>query len=420
MKSQQNKKDKWLERVQGMRRYYAFQRWADHPKEKRVGGVQFIKWLAADVVYLAKWNLNLFLQLRAFGTAVKNYSGLSFYQQWKRMAYLVFKVRVDSNTLRIYHLFEDDRWKKVHTYSFNRHTMVQNEFLGYPYQEELDCFRDKRKYYEFCKNNSINTAEVYAVIDEGKEVFSNPETGLIPSEDLFVKELKGSGGRGGMRFTFSDGIFKNREGKEFKKGELENYLKDISNEGVPIIIQEVLQNHKEWRKFTNGSLATCRIVTGRSPHNQNEIIPFFAALRMPFGDSEVDNYSTGGIAAEVDIETGIMSKAITPKPIGSVFSFDAHPDTDEQITGEKVYKWDELVEVAKETHKNFKSLSIGWDIALTTQGFYIVEGNSFWMSGSIEGTSGKSFYETSYPEWVEDWIEIRSKDKIESLPNFRR
>lgn len=413
------KRKRWLKRIQNCRRLYFCQKWKDKPDGEKISPFEFLKWVTDDILYFIKWNINLLLQLRAYGTVVRKYSGLSFFEQWKRMAYLVFKIRVDSNALRIHHLFEDDRWKKVHTYSFNRHTLVQNEFMGYPHQDEITCFRDKLKYFKFCRDHNIKTPEVYSVIEKGVITFSNSDEGSLPTKSLFMKELHGSHGRGAKKFVYKDGSFRDRSGNVYRPNELESYFKEISKKTGGVIVQEALENHPEWKKFTNGSLATCRLVTGRSPHN-DEIIPLFAVFRMPFGDSDADNYSVGGIATSLDVKTGKMGKAVTPKPINGSFSFDKHPTTGEQITGERLHRWDELLEIAKETHKKFKCLSIGWDISLTTNGFCIVEGNSFWMSGSIEGTSGVSMYETNYPEWVEDWIEIRSKENIKRIPNFMR
>lgn len=413
------KKNLWLKRIHNCRRHYFFQKWMDNAEGENISVKNLLKWVANDISYLIKWNINLLLQLRAYGSVVKKYSGLSFFQQWKRMAYLVFRVRVDSNALRVHHLFQDERWANVHTYSFNRHTLVQNEFMGYSYQDEITCLRDKLKYYKFCRDHNIKTPEVYSVIEKGTITFSNAEEGPLPPKNLFMKELHGSHGRGAKKFVYTDGVFSDRSGNVHSPDELASYFKDMSKKVGGVIVQEALENHPEWKKFTNGSLATCRVVTGRSPDN-DDIIPFFAVFRMPYGDSDADNYSVGGLATSIDVKTGKMGKTVTPKPINGSFSFDKHPVTGEQITGEHLYHWNEVVEIAKETHKNFKCLSIGWDISLTTDGFYIVEGNSFWMSGSIEGTAGFSMYETKYPEWVEDWIEIRSKEKIERIPDFMR
>lgn len=414
------KKKRWLERLQNTRQYYFFQRVSDKPAGAKVSAKELLGWIWDDITYLIKWNINLFLQLRAYGSVIKKYSGLSYFQQWKRMAYVVFKVRTDSINLRVYRLYEEEYWDKVHTYSFNRHTLVQNEFMGYPYKDDITLFRDKLKYYKFCRAHNIKTPEVYSVFEFGKIAYSNTPCDPLPRKNLFVKELNGSSGRGAKKLTYFEGLFIDRAGNVYKLKELEEYLKRITKNGRGLIVQEALENHTEWKKFTNGSLATCRLVTGRSPHNEGEIIPFFAAFRMPFGDSDADNYSVGGMATPVDVESGKMGYAVTPTPFNGSFSFDKLPGTHQQIKGEIVYRWDELVEIAKATHKYFKCLSVGWDISLTTDGFYVVEGNSFWMSGSIEGTSGVPLYETEYPEWVEDWIEIRSNGKIESIPYFMR
>jgi len=67
-----------------------------------------------------------------------------------------------------------------------------------------------------------------------------------------------------------------------------------------------------------------------------------------------------------------------------------HPETGGQIEGREFKEWPELEALALKAHKCFPEIfSIGWDLALTTKGPQIVEGNTQWgaMAGFIIGRS---------------------------------
>lgn len=113
MSEEIEKRKRWLKRLQAVQRNYAFQRWMDKPEGENLSVFKVLKWVWNDINFLVKWNINLLLQLKKYGAEVKKYSGLSFFEQWKRMAYLVFVIRADSSKFRYNHLFDQDRWDNV-------------------------------------------------------------------------------------------------------------------------------------------------------------------------------------------------------------------------------------------------------------------------------------------------------------------
>lgn len=399
------KKKRWLNRLQNTRRYYSFQKWSDKPPGTKISLKKLLEWISEDISYLIRWNINLMLQLKNFGNEVKKYSGLSFFEQWKRMAFLVFKIHKDSTNFRLHHLFDADQWEKAARFCYARQYLIQLKFEGFFPEEEIEIIRNKFEFYQYCKRHSFNTPKVYAIIKNGKIVYPIENSFSFPEQDLFVKDLTGSQGRGVKYFKYKNRKYYDLDESNYSSKELHAYLSQQSKNTKGVIIQQAIKNHSKWKKFTNGSLATCRIVTGRSPYNEGEIIPFFAALRMPVGSADGDNYSLGGIASAIDMETGRLGKAISKTPIDGNFAWDTHPDTGAQITGSNLYLWEELVEFTQSIHKKFETLSIGWDISLAENGLTVIEGNRLWGSDVIEGPSRVPIYETKYPEWTEDWIE---------------
>lgn len=414
------KREKWLRLFRQVSRGYSFQKWSDERKKRSISLLEFIRWLCDDIAYFLIWNVNLVLQLRAYGSVIKRNYGLTFFQQWIRMAYLVFIIRTDSKKLRTNHLFDPERWKRVDEFAFNRQNIVHNNILGFPHHEELEICVNKLKFWQFCSSGGWHTPEVLAVYEKGTIMY--PSTGVfhVPKTDLFVKEVCGGMGRGAKKFCYDNGIYLDRAGNKFSGRDICLFLSDYSTNKSAILIQKVLKNHDSWKGFTNGSLATCRIVIGRSPSVANEVIPLLATLRMPVGTGETDNYSAGGIAASVDIQTGIMSSGISGKPVNGSFTFDAHPDSGRQITGEMVPYWNKLLAFIQSFHLEFNILSVGWDVAFTEEGLSIIEANPTWGSDVLEAPANKPIIETGYTEWFDGWTGRMKGQEVVPYPQIKK
>lgn len=407
------KKERWLKRIHNGRRHYSFQKWSDKRTNEKMLPIRFLSWVKDDIFYLIKWNINLLLNLRTYGNLIKKKSGLSYIQQWKRMAYLAFKVRTDTGYFRSYVLFDQHRWEKRDKFVFGRHYSIIRRFGGFQYEGESNFINNKFDFYQLCKKNGWHTPEIHGIAEKGRLIYPREKKLTFPPKDLFVKELAGGRGDGTKYFKFTGNSFVDLKGQPLSDDEILSHLKEGSRNNS-LIIQDAVKNHDEWKKFSNGSLATCRLVTGRSPYNHDEIILFLAALRMPVDKSDADNFSKGGIASQIDTQTGTLGKAVRKKPINNSFSFDFHPDTGERITGSKLYRWQDLANFTKKLHKEFQTLSLGWDVTLSERGLCVIEVNDFWGSDVVEAPGNTLFYDTEYPEWVESWIEILSNQTDQS------
>lgn len=403
------KKERWLKRLKNERLYhYAYQKWVSSPEGEKISLIKLLIWIWNDLKYLLKWNINLLLQLRAYGIQVKRYSGLSFYEQWKRMAYLVFVIRADSNKFRYNHLFEQDRWEKGDLFSYSRHNRITRKIEGFFPEDDVNRIHNKLKFFELCENYGWNTSSIHAIYEKGLLTYPNQEEIYFPKRDLFVKNVDGGQGSGSKYIIYENGIYRDFEGRKYDSDGLKAYLKKESKRTESLLIQDAEKNHDEWKRFSNGALATCRIVTGRSLKERDKIIPFFATLRMPVGKASADNYSLGGFASAIDIKTGKLGKAISSKPYLGSFSWNVHPDTCEQITGSTLYCFKKILDFTIEIHHKFSTLAVGWDLSLTEEGPCVIEGNPYWGAEVMESPANKPLCMTSYPIWVEECIEILS------------
>ena len=106
----------------------------------------------------------------------------------------------------------------------------------------------------------------------------------------------------------------------------------------------------------------------------DEVLINAIVLRIGSGSSVVDNAGSGGMYASVDIENGIIqSNARDYK--GREYNF--HPDTKVKIIGHQLPEWNSLLDTVKSIakHKEGSNL-IAWDLAYSTKGWIMVEGNA--------------------------------------------
>ncbi len=145
---------------------------------------------------------------------------------------------------------------------------------------------------------------------------------------------------------------------------------------APFMIEELIVQADCMSKFHPPSVNTVRIITiltGKH-HTEHEVHIFFPFMRMGQNDMIVDNVSAGGIMASIDPETGILR---TNGVDESNNEYVSHPNTGITIKGFKIPQWKEAVDLAKELACVVPTNRyIGWDLALTDNGWVMVEGNS--------------------------------------------
>lgn len=155
-------------------------------------------------------------------------------------------------------------------------------------------------------------------------------------------------------------------------------------EGRNWIVQPIIQQHRILSDLYPNSINTLRIDT----FAEDGVVQVCNAfLRMGMGGAVVDNASQGGLTAPVDAATG---RVIGPgrqmtgfDPQQKIYS--VHPDTG--VTIEDI----QLPDIAA-AHKHIICAaqampqygSVGWDVAFTTDGPIVVEGNYFWEINIVQ------------------------------------
>lgn len=140
------------------------------------------------------------------------------------------------------------------------------------------------------------------------------------------------------------------------------------------LVEEFVVQHPELMKLSPSGLNTIRIFTQL---NKSQVIFLGARLRISI-NSTVDNMAAGNIAAPLDQTTGEVTGPGVYSDITKQEE-SVHPVTGESIIGFKVPHWaDTLNMVTKAALMYPQNKSIGWDIAITTEGPELIEGNHNW------------------------------------------
>lgn len=259
--------------------------------------------------------------------------------------------------------------------------------------------RDKYVFYKFCDSLNMPHPKLLALARNGEISletnhdmdFTDMQAVLSLNADAFCKEITGELGRGAFPLVI-------KEKKLFVQG------KEITIEELKArfgrsayIIQERLTNHPVLRAVYPHSLNTIRLNTFM--HEDGTVEYYGAELRFGTGGNYVDNAGQGGFFVGVGENGKLMDKGYFDpgkRKIGIVH--EKHPDTNELFAGIKIPYWEEIKQKAILFHKHLYGIpSLGWDIAVTEDGFYFTEAGEDWeiqLDQCAYGGRRTDFYRT--------------------------
>ncbi|WP_294174081.1 sugar-transfer associated ATP-grasp domain-containing protein [uncultured Sphingomonas sp.] len=303
--------------------------------------------------------------------------------------------------------------------------------------DDVAVLDDKLEFAAACTRLGLPHVETVAYFKDG-EVVERAGTGTgLPAEDLFIKSTNLLCGRGVQRWRYDrqSGRYR-REGLLLTAAELFEHIRQMSQSGVrdpwwkrarsyipklgyeleredrqprPYIIQRELKNHPAMERFTNGSLCTVRVVTARAADGEPQLIT--AVLRMPTGSSSVDNFAAGGLASPIDLKTGRLGAAVYKDPRKP--DLELHPNSGERIASETVPSWSEVLALSLRAHRSFpKVATVGWDVALTTEGPKLIEANPGWCVEVVQMAHGEPLGATAWPKLLMTHAELAGTTQI--------
>lgn len=219
--------------------------------------------------------------------------------------------------------------------------------------EVFDIFYNKGKIYS-------NYAPYYkreaCVMMSKDDNIASMDSFLSRHHEVVIKPIRSSMGKGVMRL---------------RDANVATVIAIMDNYPSGIIAEEVIHQHPEMAAPHPQSVNTVRITTYIVNGKVNIIKRPF--MRFGQGDNVVDNGAQGGLFAAIDIESGIVTDVVGKNGKRYVL----HPDTKMPLVGFKVPRWEEALSFAKELAGVLPFCRyVGWDLALTEDGWIMVEGNS--------------------------------------------
>lgn len=176
-------------------------------------------------------------------------------------------------------------------------------------------------------------------------------------------------------------------------GKIDDLILQLRN-GSRFLLEEIVENAQSLKVINPTSLNTVRVNTLLDKQLNVHYLNF--VLRVGGTNAEVDNFSSGGVIYSINKDKGVVDNYGTDKS-GSFFAF--HPSTNVPMLGLEIPYFADLKRfVDRIARLNPKAKLVGWDIAITENGFELIEGN-FAADETIMQFDGKGKYKYILEEW---------------------
>ena len=168
---------------------------------------------------------------------------------------------------------------------------------------------------------------------------------------------------------------------------------------IPFLAEELICQSQEISKFYPHSVNTVRYNTF---FHEGRLKRLQAAFRIGRGGSIVDNATSGGIYTLVDTDSG---RILCPARSDFGEQFEVHPDTGVRFEGNQIPRWNELNGLLDRIVRVVpKQKLVGWDFALSKDGWVLVEGNTRPALQSFDLDHGlRQFLKDSFGNAIRMW-----------------
>lgn len=186
--------------------------------------------------------------------------------------------------------------------------------------------------------------------------------------DVMVKPIEVNGGEGIFHLKIKDGVM-TIGGKVISVEQLSEKV----GKGIFIVQSFIDNQHEDMKTLFPGAVNTLRITLVQNGKGDSELLGVMCM--MGAHGAECSNWHFGGVCANVKSD-GTVDKYGYSMSDKRVLK---HPDSGVVFEGYKIPYYNEAVALAKRCMKSFYGLkSVGWDIAITTDGPIVIEGNDDW------------------------------------------
>lgn len=197
---------------------------------------------------------------------------------------------------------------------------------------------------------------------------------MVPGETRVLKWILGGGGHN-IRFLTRTEDGWRIDGEPIGRAQLDSELAGLDEYIVTDFVAQAAYADDFYPETTN----TLRLVTMWDPEEDE---PFLARGIHRIGTREtapMDNWTQGGLGAEIDPETGELGESVTFPFDGELIWRETHPNTGARIEGTAIPGWERIREDLLSMAETVPYLPyVGWDLVVTAPGeFEIIEANNY-------------------------------------------
>lgn len=268
----------------------------------------------------------------------------------------------------LYDFKRNDKKEYLSEFDWYRSRYI-NEPFDFAFNNKVVCAEILKHHIRFAENYYIiNKGQLYD-FENGPIEYEQIYNRLIKEGNLFIKPFAMGKGNGVHRLAAErDKLY--IDNKQYTKEALIEYLKKLDG----YVICECMKQHSYSDAIYDKTVNTIRFITMRDTKT-HQMKVFFAVQRI--GTSKtipVDNGSKGGLVANIDLETGVLSEARCLKDLGV---FKVHPDSGNPIEGVQIPDWDQIKKQMLDVCKKIPYMDfIAWDLLITKEGICVIEANT--------------------------------------------
>jgi hypothetical protein len=248
-------------------------------------------------------------------------------------------------------------------------------------KEERATFAGTGTLYEY---QLIMNPKQYRASLEDKRIFHEVYTDFIDNDWMDLVEIREDHEKTRAILNNTSGkiVTKKHDGQcgvgveviESNDMKVETLIELLESSGNNMLESYIVQ-HPDLMELSPSGLNTVRIYTQLDHEDRVEILG--CRLRITV-DSVVDNMAAGNVAAPIDTETGLVNGPAVYSDI-SKDPVSKHPITGTPIENFQIPFWEKTMDmIQKAALHNKQCRSVGWDVAISSKGPQLLEGNHDW------------------------------------------
>lgn len=371
----------WFAWSHGRDHASVLRRRANRLERRKLGMTHPVEQIVGALLYLPLSLPRLFLALNRWGRSLRDTEKISYRRQFLHLCICAWRFNLRPQVYYYLRLHEEKRrkaWSQVIDPSELHH--LQREISP----ADMEPLEDKLHFSNRAATSGLPVIPILAIWQNGRPLLT-PE---FPDRDLrrslFVKRTSSysSSGIRGFRYNpITEAHHDDR--RRYTLEDVRETLQKISV-NVTLLVQPWLRNHPDLGGFSTGALCNYRIVTGRLPGGKTEVV--LASLRFPIASELTCAEKDTTLCAAVDLSNGTLHAAECKNPrVGRLVR---HPRTGQQIEGFIVPRWRDILGLVTGAHAAWREFPfIGWDLADTDDGLFLLEGSCLW-GGYLAQMSG--------------------------------